>query len=135
LHNLNFERLVNYDAGKVGITLDVEIRLGNTSANFEAKIDTGAEACIFERIYGEQIGLEIETGERQRFSSVTGSFLTFGHTVTLIVSDFKFDSYVFFAADEGFRKNVLGRHGWLNRLIIGINDYDGKLYLSRYENK
>jgi len=40
LHNLNFERLVNYDAGKVGITLDVEIRLGNTSANFEAKIDT-----------------------------------------------------------------------------------------------
>jgi len=135
LHNLNFERLVNYDAGKVGITLDVEIRLGNTSANFEAKIDTGAEACIFERIYGEQIGLEIETGERQRFSSVTGSYLTFGHTVTLIVSDFKFDSYVFFAADEGFRKNVLGRHGWLNRLIIGINDYDGKLYLSRYENK
>ena len=135
MHNLNFERLVNYDAGKVGITLDVEIRLGNTSANFEAKIDTGAEACIFERIYGEQIGLEIETGERQRFSSVTGSFLTFGHTVTLIVSDFKFDSYVFFAADEGFRKNVLGRHGWLNRLIIGINDYDGKLYLSRYENK
>jgi len=53
----------------------------------------------------------------------------------LVVSDFKFDSYVFFAADEGFRKNVLGRHGWLNRLIIGINDYDGKLYLSRYENK
>jgi len=132
---LNFEKLVNYDTGKAGITIDVEIHLRNSSVNFEAKIDTGAEACIFERVYGEKIGIEIEKGERQKFSAVTGSFLTYGHSVTLITTDFKFDSYVFFADDESFRKNVLGRHGWLDRVIIGINDYDGKLYLSRYENE
>ena len=40
---------------------------------------------------------------------------------------------VFFAEDENFRRNVLGRNGWLDRVVIGINDYDGKLYLSRYE--
>lgn len=49
--------------------------------------------------------------------------------------NFKFDSYIFFASDESFRRNVLGRHGWLDRLIIGINDYEGKLYLSRYESQ
>ena len=42
---------------------------------------------------------------------------------------------VFFAKDEFISRNVLGRHGFLDRLIIGINDYDGKLYLSRYESE
>jgi hypothetical protein len=135
VYSLNFEKLVPYDAGKPGITIEVEIRMDSMSANFQAKIDTGAEACIFERIYGERLGIEIESGERQYFSSVTGDFLTYGHSVTLTVADFKFDSYVFFAADESFRKNVLGRFGLLNRLIIGINDYDGKLYLSSYDGE
>lgn len=135
MESLDFEKVLIYDAGKVGITLDVEIRLGSSAANFEAKIDTGAEACIFERIYGEQIGIEIESGEPQSFGTATGSFMTYGHSITLITEEFTFDSYVFFAADESFRKNVLGRYGWLNRLIIGINDYDGKLYLSQYEDE
>jgi hypothetical protein len=135
MHNLNFESLILYDAGKAGITLEVEIQLGNLTANFEAKIDTGAEACIFQRIYGEQIGIEIESGELQNFSTATGSFRTYGHSVTLLTAEFRFDSYVFFSADESFRKNILGRYGWLNRLIVGINDYDGKLYLSRYESE
>jgi hypothetical protein len=135
VYSLDFEKLVPYDAGKPGITIEVEIQLSSLNANFQAKIDTGAEACIFERIYGERLGIEIESGERQYFSSVTGNFLTYGHSVTLVVADFKFDSYVFFAADESFRKNVLGRFGWLNRLVIGINDYDGKLYLSSYDDE
>jgi hypothetical protein len=135
MHRLKFENLISYDPGKAGITLDVEIQLGNLAANFEAKIDTGAEACIFQRIYGEQIGIEIESGEPQNFSAATSSFKTYGHSVTLITAAYQFDSYVFFAADESFQKNVLGRYGWLNRLIVGINDYDGKLYLSRYESE
>ncbi len=133
--SLDFDNIILYDAAKAGITIDVEIRLGNLSANFEAKIDTGAEACIFERTYGEQIGIEIESGELQIFSTATSPFKTYGHSITLITAEYQFDSYVFFAADENFRKNVLGRYGWLNRVIVGINDYDGKLYLSRYENE
>jgi len=132
---LNFEKAIFYDSGKLGITVDVTIQLSNLSVIFEAKIDTGAEACIFARSLGEQIGLEIENGERQRFDTVTGSFVTFGHSVNLNVTDIEFDSYVFFAEDENFSRNVLGRFGWLNRVIIGINDYDGKLYLSRYESE
>ncbi|NJM52052.1 MAG: hypothetical protein HC846_00870 [Blastocatellia bacterium] len=84
---------------------------------------------------GEEIGIEIENGEPQRFNTVTGSFLTFGHSVTLVVADIEFDSYVFFAENESFNRNVLSRHGWLDRLIIGINDYEGKLYLNRYRIK
>jgi len=51
----------------------------------------------------------------------------------LNVEGYEFDVTVYFAQDENFNRNVLGRHGWLDRMIIAINDYDGKLYLSRYE--
>ncbi len=133
-YDLSFEKLINYDSGRVGITLDVELRLGETSTIIETKVDTGSTHCIFERKHGEVLGFEIEAGERQSISTSTGSFLTFGHWVTLITDDFSFDSMVFFAQDENFKRNVLGRHGWLDRVIIGINDYDGKLYLSKYES-
>ncbi len=135
MYNLNFEKLSFYDAGEIGISVEVEIRFGDRSASFEAKIDTGATACIFERKYAEEIGIEIETGDSMRFSSATDSFLTHGHFVTLIVEGFEFYSYVFFAADGNFKRNVLGRTGWLDRMRIGLIDYDGKLYLSRYESE
>jgi hypothetical protein len=131
VHNLSFEKLTVYDSGTIGITVEIELQLSNSIANLQAKIDTGAESCIFERKFGEQLGLDIEAGERQRFGTATGSFLTFGHSVTLIVEDFQFDSYVYFANDEFFDRNVLGRFGFLDRVIIAIDDYDGKLYLSR----
>lgn len=134
-YDLSFEKLINYDSGKAGITLEVKLRLNQNSTIVEAKVDTGSTHCIFERKHGEILGFEIEAGERQSVSTSTGSFLTFGHWVTLITDDFLFDSMVFFARDENFKRNVLGRHGWLDRVIIGINDYDGKLYLSRYENE
>jgi hypothetical protein len=135
LHRLEFEKLINYDAGLNGIPLNVELRLGSNSTAFEAKIDTGSSFCVFERARGEELGLEIERGFLRRISTVVGSFSAHGHGITIIVGDFEFDSLVFFAADESFRVNVLGRNGWLNRLIIGINDYDGKLYLSHYESE
>lgn len=111
------------------------MRLGKDSVNFEAKIDTGSTYCIFERTHGEKLGIEIETGLRESVSTASGSFWVFAHRVTLISSDYQFDSTVYFAQDENFKRNVLGRHGWLDRVIIGINDYDGKLYLSKYDNQ
>ena len=135
MHLLNFEKAILYNSGRRGITLDVKIQLANLSIKFEAKIDTGAEACIFPRSLGERIGIEIENGERQIFNTVTDSFLTYGHSITLTVAEIEFDSYVFFAEDVNFTRNVLGRFGWLNRVIVGINDYDGKLYLSDYNSE
>ena len=132
---IDFDSLVFYDYGKPGISVDVELRLGGLSVNVPAKIDTGAESCVFAREFGERLGLEIENGEIQMFNTVTGTFSTYGHWVTLIVNDFEFDSYVFFAKDEYFDRNVLGRQGWLSRLIVGINDYEGKLYLKRHESE
>ena len=37
-----------------------------------------------------------------------------------------------FAEDEAFQRNVLGRRGFLEPVILGLVDYEGKLYLSKY---
>ncbi len=131
-HRLGFEKLLYYDAGESGITVKTTLKLSGKSVSFQAKIDTGSSFCIFERKYGEELGFEIEKGLFQRVGTATDVFVVYGFRIGLQVEDFEFDSLVYFAQDENFTRNVLGRHGWLELVKIGIIDYEGKLYLSRY---
>ncbi len=131
-HSLDFEKLVNYDAGESGITVNTTLKLSNKNVSFPAKIDTGSALCIFERRYGEELDLEIESGLFQRVGTATGTFITFGFRLNLEVEGIEFDSLVYFAQDENVRRNILGRRGWLELVRIGLVDYEGKLYLSRY---
>jgi hypothetical protein len=48
-YQLNFEKLLNYDAGDVGINLEMTLKLSERSVGLTAKVDTGASCCIFER--------------------------------------------------------------------------------------
>ena len=41
-------------------------------------------------------------------------------------------SLVYFFAESAIRKNVLGRNGWLDRVRIGLVDYDREFYLAAY---
>ena len=102
------------------------------SVDFEAKIDTGSTNCIFSRQLGEKLDLKIEDGLPKRIGTATGSFMTFEHRVTLEVLDCEFDLLACFAADESFQTNVLGRFGFLIQVRLGIVDYEGKIYLSKY---
>lgn len=131
-HHLEFENLVSYDAGESGITVNTTLKFSDTSVSFPAKIDTGSSFCIFERKYGKKLGLEIEKGLFQRVGTANGIFTAFGFRLTLQVEELEFDSLVYFAEDENIRRNVLGRCGWLELVKIGLVDYEGKLYLSRY---
>ncbi len=56
-YRLEFEKLVNFNTNKIGISISVELRLGLESVAFEAKIDTGASFCIFAREHGEKLGI------------------------------------------------------------------------------
>jgi hypothetical protein len=132
-YQLSFEKLAEYDTGKSGVTMPVTLSFTDVSVTFDAKLDTGSSECVFARRYGEQLGLEIEDGERIRIGTATGSFIAYRHELTLTVLGYDFDSHACFASDEFFNRNVLGRHGFMDRVQIGLNDYDGKLYLNRYE--
>ena len=133
-YQLEFERLFSYDVGQPGITLQASIKLNEQSIDVAVKIDTGASCCIFERRFGEALGFDIETGMRQMFGTATGTFVAYGHEVTLSVAEFEFNTVVFFPSEADVMRNVLGRFGWLDRVVFGLVDYDGKLYLSRYQD-
>jgi len=131
-YQLEFEKLLSYDVGEPGITVQATLKLKERTLDRPVKVDTGASCCLFERRVGEALGFDIETGMRQLFGTATGTFVGYGHEVTLSVAEFEFDTIVFFPSDAEISRNVLGRFGWLDRVVLGLVDYEGKLYLSRY---
>ena len=129
---VSFDGTYFYNTLKIGITVPVILQLNDRLVEIEAKIDTGAENCIFERRHGETLGLEIESGAEKIFSTVTAPFVTYQHALTLNVLGVEIFSTVYFAKEESFTRNVLGRQGWLDRVKLGLIDYEGKLLLSAY---
>lgn len=130
MQSIDFKQIFSYDTLKVGITIPIVLSFSDKFTEFDAKIDTGASFCVFERIHGENIGLEIENGFRESFSTVTGNFTAYGHEVTLSVLGIETISTVYFAESEYFTRNVLGRQGWLDRIKLGLIDNEGKLFLN-----
>ncbi len=121
-----------YDTLKTGITLPVTLGYNSRTVDFEAKLDTGSSHCIFERRFGENLGLEIENGTPEKFDTATVGFYAYGHELTLSILDIETYATVYFAKEESFTRNVLGRQGFLDRVKLGLIDYEGKLLMSAY---
>jgi hypothetical protein len=134
METLSFGASYNYDTRQLGITVPVSLSYGVARVELHAKVDSGASACIFARGHGELLGLTIENGAPEYFSTATGRFKAYGHSVTLSVLGYDFDCAVYFAENQSYNRDVLGRQGWINRIRLGLVDYDGKLYLSDYND-
>jgi hypothetical protein len=132
--SIEFSVTHRYASDEDAITVPVTLRAGTSSVDVAAKVDTGAAFCIFERRFGEVIGLDIEAGRLQRFRTATGSFNAYEHQVEIRTFKIEFSSIVYFAEDPEFGVNVLGRKGWLDRLRVGIVDHDQILYLNTYDS-
>lgn len=132
-YDFTFETEHEYGESALGITVYVTLRFGDDSFEFPAKIDTGAESCIFRREYGEMLGIDVESGQREDFSTATGSFVAFGHDLSFSILGYDFDGVIYFARDYKFPRDVLGRRSLLERISLCIVDYERKLYLSRYD--
>jgi Aspartyl protease len=112
------------------IPVPVTLEVGNASARLLAFVDTGAERCIFQSEYADILGLELRAGEQLIFSGAGGGRIEgYGHTVTIEVLDQRVESVVFFTDHPGFRRNVLGRQGWLHHFKFGLIHYESKIYL------
>ena len=82
---------------------------------------------------GERLDLKIENGNPIEIGTATGSFRAFGHELTLSVLGIETVSTVYFAEEDYFDRNVLGRIGWLDRVKLGLIEQEGKLFLSEYK--
>jgi len=98
-----------------------------------AQVDTGSTFCIFQRLYADMLGLDAEGGTEQRIETATGSFTAYGHEVSMAVGQLEWQVVVYFAALERFEINVVGRVGFLDRLHVGLVDYEQTLYVGAYQ--
>lgn len=129
---LEFDITHHYDLSEVGIPLKVRLSYGGNEEEFIAKIDTGSTFCVFRKRHGEVLGIEIEKGIPAELGTAMGSFRAFGHELTLTVLGIETVSTVYFAEEDFFDRNVLGRIGWLDRVKLGLIEQEGKLFLSKY---
>jgi hypothetical protein len=121
-YEIEFSAFHEYNTLKTGITLPVLLKYNSLFVDFEAKFDTGSSHCVFARGYGENLDLEIEAGFLETFRTAAGNFVAFGHEITLSVLNIETVSTVYFAKEESFTRNVLGRQGWLDRVKLGLVD-------------
>ena len=134
-HTFTFESKHSYDTTRIGITIPVELSNGEGVVQIDAKLDTGASFCIFERSYGEMLGLMVESGAEELVSTANGTFQVFGHWLTVVALDFQFEAMIYFAADESIRRNVLGRRGFIDQIRLCLIEHDGELYVSKYDDE
>lgn len=133
--SLDFDVTYNFDTLEPGITVPTILVYGDREVTVPAKIDTGSTDCIFERKYADNLKIEIESGEKTFFGTATGSFLTFGHELTVVVLGIRIYAKIYFIEEEEIHRNVLGRKGFLNLVRFGLIDYEGKLFLNSYNEK
>ncbi len=120
-----------------GPDIGFSILISSDSQTFyevDVKLDTGSTFCVFHRQYADLLGIEVEQGTPQRMRAATGTFLAYGHDVLISVEGIEWHATVYFAEDEYFPVNVVGRVGFLDRLRIGLVDYEQTLYLSAYDD-
>ena len=130
---LTFTEEFHYDDAQIGISIPVTIHYAGKSLRFHAKVNTGADVCLFQYEHALALGLSLEQGQSIVLSTLGGSLEAFGHEVTLQTGEIAFQSTVYFAKHQGLSRNLLGRRGWLRNLKLAIIDYDSLLYLTTYE--
>lgn len=129
---LDFADSHSYSGLDSGIEIPVVLTRSGHVVRTAAKVDTGAEVCLFSNDIGIRLGLNVEAGVPVSLDSLGGPVEAFGHEVLLQTGDLAFTSFVYFSKYP-VRRNLLGRQGWLRQLRIAIIDYDNLLYLSRYD--
>ena len=130
---LSFSQRHRYPSSEPGISLDAILKFGHKEFQCKAKIDTGAQYCLFSREVGELLGIEIESGIKITLDTLGGPLIAFGHEITLGTLGLLFNTTVYFGKDN-LPRNLLGREGWLRLLRLAIIDYDEEIYLSHYND-
>ncbi|MGI8469418.1 MAG: aspartyl protease family protein [Pyrinomonadaceae bacterium] len=128
METIEFAGSYQYDTRLVGITVPAFLNYSGKTVEIKTKIDTGSSFCIFQRKHAENLGIEVESGEYMRISTATNGFDAYGFELALSVLDIETVSTVYFAKEELFTRN----QGFLDRVKLGLVDYEGKLLLSAY---
>ena len=130
MYQLDFATRYLYSRSPRGIEVPINLYHGGEFVRLRAKIDTGALACFFQRAYAEELGIQVESGQLETFSTPGGDFDAYGHLVEIGCLGHRNHARVYFAKALRFDRNTLGQEGWLDHYRMGLVDSESLLYLS-----
>ncbi|SRR5579871_2275683 len=134
-YDLRFEnRHVYKDDPQQAIFVPIGLSANGSYVEVAAKLDTGADFCVFDRRWAEWLNIELESGPRRTFRGLAGRFDAFEHEVTITCFGVDFTSLVYFTGELSMPRDLLGRNGWLDRLRIAIVHYDREIFLTPYDS-
>ncbi len=127
---IEFQKKTIYQSLNTGVTIEAILRYGDLQTKCLAKVDTGAEFCLFERGVADDLEIDVKSGYREKFSTLGGGIVAYAHEVELETLGLRFQSYVYIAESYAVNRSLLGRQGWLQLIKLGLDDYRSELYLS-----
>lgn len=87
---------------------------------YQALIDTGADVSVIHAEIAEQLGLELESGEKFSFAGICGDATGFLHRIDIEISDYIFkDIPVIFTKDiNPYGFGILGHEGLFSKMKL-----------------
>ncbi len=101
--------------------IPIHIQVGNQKLQYQALVDSGADFCIFEASVGEELGLNVKSGDAMYFGGVQGygGAQAFLHRVKLIVGGHEYPTTVGFSYDVGKKgSGILGQRGFFDFFAV-----------------
>lgn len=126
---------MEYDTKVAGVVLPVMILAGDRAEAVNAAVDTGSTLCVFQHEIAERLGIRVEDGIEDYVSAMGTIIKVYGHEVTLVVEELSMDLIVYFPAYQQIPRNLLGRQGFLQRVLFGLDDYEGVVYFGYHSDQ
>lgn len=133
-HKIVYQHRFTYDVDNAEIILPVIVDANGHRVSVIAAIDTGSTLCLFQREVAEKLGIRVEDGIKDYVSAMGTIIRVYGHEASLTIGDLAVNLFIYFPEFQQIPRNLLGRQGFLRRLRFGLNDYEGLLYLSHYDD-
>jgi len=123
------------DPKQPGITLPVSLIANNRIETVDAAIDNGSTLCVFQREIAGWLGINVEQGIEDHVSAMGTIIRVYGHEVTLVLGELSLDLFVYFPAYQHIPRNLLGIQGFLQRFLVGLDNYEGFVYLGYHDDQ
>ncbi|MCI0392084.1 MAG: hypothetical protein MOB07_25405 [Acidobacteria bacterium] len=134
-HQIVYRHRMEYDTKVAGVVLPVMILAGDRAEAINAAVDTGSTLCVFQYEIAERLGIRVEDGIEDYVSAMGTIIKVYGHEVTLVVEELSMDLIVYFPAYQQIPRNLLGRQGFLQRMLFGLDDYEGVVYFGYHSDQ
>ena len=134
-YEITYRYRMKYDTKVAGAVLPVVIAANGREQTDNAAIDNGSALCVFQRDIAERLGINVERGIEDHVNALGTTIRVYGHEVTLVLGELSLDLFVYFPAYQHIPRNLLGRQGFLQRFLVGLDDYEGFVYLGYHDDQ